>query len=75
MKTYRVTTEVQVVKTIHYIVEAETKEDAQQIIVEGSERGEGEEVSEKVKWDSEEIVKVKFIEEYQADKIRECIFS
>ena len=75
MKTYRVTTEVQVTKTIHYIVEAETKEDAQQIIVEGSERGEGEEVSEKVKWDSEEIVKVKFIEEYQADKIREHIFS
>ena len=75
MKTYRVTTEVQVIKTIHYIVEAETKEDAQQIIVEGSERGEGEEVSEKVKWDSEEIVKVKFIEEYQADKIREHIFS
>ena len=74
MKVYRVTTEVQVVKTIHYIVEAETKEDAQQIIVSGSERGEGEEVSEEVKWESEEIVKVKFIEEDQADEIRGSIF-
>jgi hypothetical protein len=63
MKIYRVTTEVQTVKTIHYIVEAETKEDAQQIIVEGKERGEGEEVDEEVKWESEEIVKVKYIEE------------
>jgi len=62
MKVYRVTTEVQTVKTIHYIVEAETKEEAQQIIVSGSERGEGEEVDEEVKWESEEIVKVKFIE-------------
>lgn len=62
MKVYRVTTEVQVVKTIHYIVEAETNEDAKQIIVSGSEREEGEEVDEEVKWDSEEIVKVKFIE-------------
>lgn len=63
MKTYRITTEVQVVKTVQYIVEAETKEDAQQIIVSGYERGEGEEVEEKVKWNSEEIVKVKFIED------------
>lgn len=64
MKVYRVTTEVQTVKTIHYIVEAETKEEAQQIIVSGSEREEGEEVDEEVKWESEEIVKVKYIEEF-----------
>jgi len=63
MKVYRVTTEVQTVKTIHYIIEAETKEEAQQIIVSGSEREEGEEVDEEVKWESEEIVKVKYIEE------------
>lgn len=70
MKVYRVTTEVQVVKTIHYIVEAETNEDAKQIIVSGSEREEGEEVDEEVKWDSEEIVKVKFIETLdQADEV------
>jgi len=62
MKVYRITTEVQTVKTIHYIVEAETNEEAQQIIVSGSEREEGEEVDEEVKWESEEIVKVKFIE-------------
>ena len=74
MKVYRVTTEVQTVKTIQYIVEAETKEEAQQIIVSGSERGEGEEVDEEVKWESEEIVKVKFIEEYQADKVEGHIF-
>ena len=49
MKVYRVTTEVQTVKTIHYIVEAETKEEAQQQIVEGKERGEGVEVDEKNK--------------------------
>jgi hypothetical protein len=63
MKVYRVTTEVQTVKTIQYIVEAETKEEAQQIIVSGSEREEGEEVDEEIRWESEEIVKVKFIEE------------
>jgi len=63
MKVYRVTTEVQTVKIIHYVVEAETKEEAQQQIVEGKERGEGEEVDEEVKWESEEIVKVKYIEE------------
>ena len=74
MKVYRVTTEVQTVKTIQYIVEAETKEEAQQIIVSGSEREEGEEVDEEVKWESEEIVKVKFIEEYQADKVEGHIF-
>ena len=62
MKVYKITTEVQTVKTIQYIVEAETKEDAQQIIVSGSEREEGEEVDEEIKWESEEIVKVKYIE-------------
>lgn len=75
MKVYRVTTEVQVVKTIHYIVEAETKDHAQQIIVSGCEREEGEEVSEEVKWESEEIVKVKYIEEFQADKVKQHIFT
>ena len=90
MKVYRITTEVQTVKTIQYIVEAETKEEAQQIIVSGSEREEGEEVDEEVKWESEEIVKVKLIEEYkvnhgntypqririkkQADEVEDSIF-
>jgi len=62
MKVYRITTQVQVTKTIQYIVEAETKEEAQQQIVEGNERGEGEEVEEKVDWSSETVSKVKYIE-------------
>lgn len=41
MKMYRITTQVQVTKTIQYIVEAETGEEAQQQIVEGKRRGRG----------------------------------
>ena len=40
----------------------DSKEDI--LLTTSDERGEGEQVTEKVKWDSEEIVKVKFIEEY-----------
>ena len=62
MKVYRLTTQVQSTKTIQYIVEAKTKEEAQKIIVEGSERGEGEEVDDEIDWLTETVSKLKFIE-------------
>jgi len=62
MKVFRITTEVEVIKTIQYIVEAESKEEAMKIIVKGKERGEGEEIKEKYNWKSENIIKSTFIE-------------
>ena len=62
MKMYRLTTQVQSIKTIQYIVEAKTKEEAQKKIVEGSERGEGEEVDDEIDWSTETVSKLKFIE-------------
>ena len=62
MKVYRLTTQVQSTKTIQYIGEAKTKEEAQKIIVEGSERGEGEEVDDEIDWSTETVSKLKFIE-------------
>lgn len=62
MKVYRLTTQVQSTKTIQYIVEAKTKEEAQKKIVEGSERGEGEEVDDEIDWSTEIVSKLKFIE-------------
>ena len=62
MKVFRITTEVEVIKTIQYIVEAESKEEAINIITKGKERGEGEEIKEKYNWKSENIIKSTFIE-------------
>ena len=62
MKVYRLTTQVQSTKTIQYIVEAKTKEEAQKKRVEGSERGEGEEVDDEIDWSTETVSKLKFIE-------------
>jgi hypothetical protein len=62
MKVFRITTEVEVIKTIQYIVEAESKEEAMKIITKGKERGEGEEIKEKYSWKSENIIKATFIE-------------
>ena len=62
MKVFRITTEVEVIKTIQYIVEAESKEEAMVIITKGKERGEGEEIKEKYNWKSENITKATFIE-------------
>ena len=75
MKVYRLTTQVQSTKTIQYIVEAKTKEEAQKKIVEGSERGEGEEVDDEIDWSTETVSKLKFIEEIdQANKVKSHIF-
>jgi hypothetical protein len=65
MKVFRFTTEVPSVKTIQYIVEAETEEEATEKLKSGSviERDEGEEVDEVIDWGEETIVDVLFIEE------------
>lgn len=65
MKVYRLTTQVQSTKTIQYIVEAKTREEARKKIVEnydGSERGEGEEVDDEIDWSTETVSELKFIE-------------
>ena len=75
MKVYRLTTQVQSTKTIQYIVEAKTREEAQKKIVEGSERGEGEEVDDEIDWSTETVSELKFIEEIdQANKVKSHIF-
>jgi hypothetical protein len=67
MKVFRFTTEVPSVKTIQYIVEAETEEEATEKLKSGSvmERDEGEEVDEDIDWGEETIVDVLFIEELE----------
>jgi hypothetical protein len=63
MKVFKITTKVKSVKTIQYIVEANSIEEAEMLIIEGNERGEGEEVKDKIKWGSEILTKTEFIEE------------
>ena len=75
MKVYRLTTQVQCHLTIQYIVEAETREEAQKKIVEGQERGEGEEIDDNIDWSTETVSGLKFIEEIdQVNKVEEHIF-
>ena len=63
MKVFRFTTEVQSVKTIQYIIEAENGEEAAKILQSGNERDEGEEVDELIYWETETIIESKLIEE------------
>jgi|LakMenE01Jun11ns_1017448.scaffolds.fasta_scaffold8224166_1 hypothetical protein len=63
MKVFRITTEIKSTKTIQYIVEANSKEEAELKIIEGEERGEGEEVNEEFEWETEILTKTKFIED------------
>ena len=65
MKVFRITTEVKSTKTIQYIVEANSKEEATEIIMSGKEHGEGEEVKENIEWKTEIITQTKFIEEIE----------
>jgi hypothetical protein len=65
MKVFRITTEIKSTKTIQYIVEANSEEEAELKIIRGEERGEGEEVSEMVEWETEILIKTKFIEELE----------
>jgi hypothetical protein len=57
MKVFRITTKVKATKTIQYIVEANSKEEAEQI---REERGEGEEIEDDIM--EEILTKTKFIE-------------
>jgi hypothetical protein len=63
MKVFRFTTEVQSIKTIQYIIEAENEKEAKEILQSGSERDEGEEVEELIYWETETIIESKLIEE------------
>jgi hypothetical protein len=65
MKVFRITTEVKATKTIQYVVEANSKEEAELKIIEGEERGEGEEVDDDIEWGTEILTKIKFIEELE----------
>jgi hypothetical protein len=65
MKVFRITTEVKSTKTIQYIVEANSKEEAELKIIEGEERGEGDEVDEVIEWGTEILTKTKFIEDLE----------
>jgi len=62
-KVFKITTEVQSTKTLHYLVEANSSKEAFEIVCEGEERGEGEEIDEEIQWHTEVIDKVEFIEE------------
>lgn len=62
MKVFRITTEVKSTKTIQYIVDANSKKEAEEIIRSGNERGEGEEVDDIIDWKTEIPTKIKFIE-------------
>ena len=65
MKIFRITTKVKATKTIQYVVEANSKEEAELKIIEGEERGEGDEVDEVIEWGTEILTKTKFIEELE----------
>ena len=65
MKIFRLTTEVQSTKTIQYIVEAETEEEAIEILSSGMERDEGDEIDETIDWETETIIGSKLIEVFE----------
>ena len=65
MKVFRITTKVKSTKTIQYVVEANSKEEAKELIFSGVEGDEGEQIGEEVDFKSEKIIGVKFIEELE----------
>jgi len=65
MKVFRIITKVKATKTIQYVVEANSKEEAELKIIEGEERGEGDEVDEVIEWGTEILTKTKFIEDLE----------
>jgi hypothetical protein len=65
MKVFRITTEVKATKTIQYVVEANSKEEAKELISSGIEGDEGEQIGEEVAYKSEKIIGVKFIEDLE----------
>ena len=65
MKVFRITTKVKATKTIQYVVEANSKEEAKELIFSGAEADDGEQISEEVNFKSEKIIGVKFIEDLE----------
>ena len=65
MKVFRITTKVKATKTIQYVVEANSKEEAKELISSGVEGDEGEQIYEEVDFKSEKIIGVKFIEDLE----------
>ena len=65
MKVFRITTKVKSTKTIQYVVEANSKEEAKELIFSGVEGDEGEQIYEEVDYKSEKIIGVKFIEDLE----------
>ena len=65
MKVFRITTKVKATKTIQYVVEANSKEEAKELIFSGVEADDGEQIGEEVDFKSEKIIGVKFIEDLE----------
>ena len=65
MKVFRITTKVKATKTIQYVVEANSKEEAKELIFSGIEADDGEQIGEEVDFKSEKIIGVKFIEDLE----------
>jgi hypothetical protein len=62
-KTFKIVTEVTSVKTIEYVIEANSEEEALDQL--SDERGEGEEVDEDIDWESGIITEISLIEELE----------
>jgi hypothetical protein len=62
-KTFKIVTEVTSVKTIQYVIEANSEEEALDQLNE--EWGEGEEVDEDIDWESGIITEIDLIEELE----------
>ena len=65
MKVFRITTKVKSTKTIQYVVEANSKEEAKELISSGVEADDGDQIGEEVDFKSEKIIGVKFIEDLE----------
>jgi len=65
MKVFRITTEVKATKTIQYVVEANSEDEAKELISSGVEGDDGEQIYEEVDLKTEKIIDIKFIEELE----------
>jgi hypothetical protein len=65
MKVFRITTEVKATKTIQYVVEANSEDEAKELISSGAEADDGEQIYEEVDLKTEEIIDIKFIEDLE----------
>lgn len=65
MKLFRIETEINQVITVEYIVEAESQEEAEDILRQGEVRGEGEIVDEEIDWGTEVISAVELVEDLE----------